>query len=151
MFWRIRGHLSEGREWLARLLDAVPIDGPPRERARGLANAALLAIPQGDYATGKRLLQESLALLREIDDPNSAARALGNLSYLSICQGDYPEAEALARESMDLARATGTAGCSTQTSASWLSRCTRKANGLQRASCTSGHSQWRASSEGRGQ
>jgi non-specific serine/threonine protein kinase len=105
--WRVHGHLAEGREWLARLLDAFPIDGPTRERARGLANAALLAIPQGDYATGKRLLQESLALFREIDDPNSAARVLGGLAWLSTEQGHYPEAEALSRESVDCARATG--------------------------------------------
>ncbi len=106
-FWRTRGHLAEGREWLARLLDAFPIDGPTRERARGLRAAAVLATPQGDYAAGERLLQESLALYREIDDPNGAGRALGALAYLSICQGHYPEAEALSRESADHARATG--------------------------------------------
>jgi predicted ATPase len=106
-FWRIRGHLAEGREWLARLLDALPIDGPTRVRARGLRATALLAIEQGDYAAGKRLMQESLVLFREIDDPNGAARALGGLAYLSICQGDYPGAEALAREAIDRARATG--------------------------------------------
>jgi non-specific serine/threonine protein kinase len=106
-FWRIRGHLAEGREWLARLLDAVPIDVPTRERARGLRAAALLAIAQGDSAAGERLLQESLALYREIDDPNGTARALDPLAYLAIQQGHYPEAEALAREAIDRARATG--------------------------------------------
>jgi non-specific serine/threonine protein kinase len=105
-FWRILGYLAEGREWLARLLDASPIDGPTRERARGLRAAALLAIPQGDHAAGERLLQESLALYREIDDPNGAARALDVLAWLSIQQGHYPEAEALSREAIDRARAT---------------------------------------------
>jgi len=66
-----------------------------------------LATLQGDYAAGKRLLQESLALYREIDDPNGVGRALAGLAYLSICQGHYPEAEALAREAIDRARATG--------------------------------------------
>jgi len=107
VFWRIRGHLAEGREWLARLLAAFPIDGPTRERARGLHAAALLAIPQGDYVAGKGLLQESLALLREIGDPARAARVLGALAWLSIQQGQYPDAEAPARESADYARATG--------------------------------------------
>jgi predicted ATPase/DNA-binding winged helix-turn-helix (wHTH) protein len=106
-FWRIGGHLSEGRECLARLLDAVPIDRGTRERARGLYVAALLAIPQGDYAAGKRLLQESLALFREIGDSTRAARALGGLAWLSIDQGHYPEAEALLREAVDSARAMG--------------------------------------------
>jgi tetratricopeptide (TPR) repeat protein len=78
-----------------------------RLRARGLKATALLAIRQGDYAAGKRLLQESLALYREIDDPNGVARVLGGLAYLSIEQGHYPEAEVLSRESVDCARATG--------------------------------------------
>jgi predicted ATPase len=107
MLWRIRGHLSEGREWIGRLLDAVPIDGPKLERARGLYAAAQLAILQGDYAAGKRLIQESLALFREIDDPIGVSRALGGLAYLSIEQGHYPQAEVLSRESADCARATG--------------------------------------------
>jgi tetratricopeptide (TPR) repeat protein len=107
VFWRFRGHVSEAREWLTRLLDAVPIDRPTRERANGLYAAALLAILQGDYAAGKRLLQESLLLYREIDDPRRAARALGALAWLSVEQGAYPEAEALSREAVDCARATG--------------------------------------------
>jgi predicted ATPase/DNA-binding winged helix-turn-helix (wHTH) protein len=104
--WRLHGHLAEGREWLARLLDAFPIDGPTRERARGLRAAATLATPQGDYAAAERLLQESVALYREIDDPNGAGRALSSLAYLSFCQGNYLDAEALGREAIDCARAT---------------------------------------------
>src|SRR6266550_411056 len=106
-FWRMRGHLAEGREWLARLLDAIPVDGPKRERVRGLRAAAMLAMPQGDYAAGKRLLLESLVLYREIEDPNGAARTLDALAWLSIQEGHYPEAEALSRESVDRARGTG--------------------------------------------
>jgi predicted ATPase len=106
-FWHVRGHQGEGRQWLARLLDAVPIDAVPRERARGLHAAAMLAIQHSDYATAKRLLRESLVLCREIDDPNRAARVLGGLTWLSNEQGLYPEAEALARESVDCARAIG--------------------------------------------
>src|SRR5260221_4749546 len=107
VFWRIRGHLAEGREWLARLLDAYPIDGPKRARASALHGVALLAIFQGDYAAAKGQLQESLALLRETGDPARAARVLGALAWLSIQQGQYPDVEAPARESADYARATG--------------------------------------------
>ena len=104
-FWRIRGFLAEGREWFARLLDAVPIDLRTRLRARGLYAAALFAILQGDYAAGKGLLQESLMLFREVDDPRNVAYALDSLAYLAIEQGEYPEAEARAREAVDLLRA----------------------------------------------
>ena len=107
VLWRIRGHLSEGREWLSRLLDAVPIDRRTLRHGHGLYAAAMLAILQGDYAAAQRHLQESLALFREVDDPIGVSRALGGLAYLSIEQGHYPQAEALARESVDCARAKG--------------------------------------------
>jgi len=107
LFWRIRGHLAEGRQWIARLLDAFPIDGPTHERARALFMAALLAEPQGDYAAAKRLLQESLALFHELDNALGSLYVQTNLGYLAVAQGDYPEAEVRFRESMDRARATG--------------------------------------------
>ena len=105
-FWRMRGHLTEGREWLARLLDAAPIDRQPRWRARGLYAAAVLATMQGDYASGKRLLQERLTLSRRLDEPSKPARALCALAYIAIEQGDYPEAEALSREAVGSSQAT---------------------------------------------
>ncbi len=107
VFWRVRGHLAEGRAWLARLLHAASSDGSKRERASGMYAAAMLAIFQGDYAAAKGLLQESLALHREIEDPATAARVLSAMAWLSIQQGQYPDAEAPARESADYARATG--------------------------------------------
>jgi non-specific serine/threonine protein kinase len=104
-FWRIRGFLAEGRDWFARLLDAVPIYLRTRLRARGLYAAALFAILQGDYAAGKGLLEESLMIFREIDDSRNVAYALDSLAYLAIEQGEYPQAEAVAREAVDLLRA----------------------------------------------
>jgi non-specific serine/threonine protein kinase len=106
-FWRLSVHLTEGRDWLARLLDAAPIDRPTHERARGLNVAGLLAILQSDYAGGRRQMEDSLALSREIGDPNQTARVLSGLAWLSIEQGHYPEAEAPSREVVDCARATG--------------------------------------------
>jgi non-specific serine/threonine protein kinase len=107
VFWRIRGHLAEGREWLAQLLDAVPIEGRAHERAHGLYAAAMLAIQQADFGVAKRQLQESVTLFREIGDRPRAARVLSGLAWLSIQQCEYPEAEALSRESVDSARAIG--------------------------------------------
>jgi len=98
--------LTPSAPTISRSCVAARTSRPKRERASGLHGAALLAIPQGDYAAGKRLLQESLALYREIDDPKGAARVLGCLAWLSKEQGHYPEAEALAREAVDCARAT---------------------------------------------
>lgn len=107
VFWRISGHATEARGWLARLLEAVPPEGQSRLRGRGLHAAGLLAILQADYGEGKRLLQESHAIFREIDEPSRAGRVLGALAWLSLQQGHYPEAELLSRESADYARAAG--------------------------------------------
>jgi non-specific serine/threonine protein kinase len=105
-FWRIRGYLAEGREWLARLLAVVPIERSTRDRARGLYAAGMVASMQGDYAAARGLLQESRVLFREIDQPKNVATALDALAYLAIEQAEYPEAEALSRQVVDFARAT---------------------------------------------
>jgi non-specific serine/threonine protein kinase len=107
LFWRIGGHLTEGRQWLARLLGAFSRDGPARERALGLNIAALLAIPQGDHAVAKRLLEESQAIFRELDDAPKLLYGQTHLAALAIEQGQYAEAEVLLRESVDRAQATG--------------------------------------------
>jgi non-specific serine/threonine protein kinase len=106
-FWLIGGHLSEGREWLARLLAAFPIDGPKSALAHGLYSAGLLATPQGDYDTGTRLLEESLALYRELDDAVYASNVLDALINLLNERGDFPGAEVLAREAVEYAQASG--------------------------------------------
>jgi len=106
-FFQVR-HLTEGREWYARLLDAFPVDGPKRERARGLVGAATLTAELGDHAPAKSLLQESLALFREIGDMTASPQiALYWLAHLAIQEGDYSEGEALSREAVDVARAMG--------------------------------------------
>ncbi len=106
LFWRIRGHLAEGRDWLTRLLAAVPIEPRTRERANGQFVTGLLALAQGDHLAAERLFQGTLAFYREIDDQSRVAWALGGLGILSIGQGHYAEAEAFLRESVDRARAT---------------------------------------------
>jgi non-specific serine/threonine protein kinase len=71
-FWYLRGHLSEGREWLAKLL-ALPAATPRTvARAKALAGAAFLAGHQGDFEQAQPLFDESLALIQALSG------ALGN-------------------------------------------------------------------------
>ena len=65
-FWLGHGHLREGRHWLTEVLATGA--GTGVERARALDGAGLFAEGQGDYEEATRLLEESLALWREVGD-----------------------------------------------------------------------------------
>lgn len=84
-FWWARGHLTEGREWLDRLLAAVV--SSPRTQARGLLGAGCLAIQQSDWSAARVHLEAGLALSRAQQDHQLTAwllRELGSsLSYTS--------------------------------------------------------------------
>src|SRR4029077_14476133 len=102
-FMDLRGHVSEGRKWLTRLLEVCPADASTLDRARALRAAAQLAISQGDYLAADSQLQESIALYREINDPRDMVRALLSQARLKVELAQYPEAEVLAREAIDRA------------------------------------------------
>jgi tetratricopeptide (TPR) repeat protein len=115
-FWRTRGHLTEGRAWLAGLLalPTHPIPAKAGERQAGWearANALLaagdLAQEQDEYATAQALFAEALALGKELVDERGMARALGGLGLLALAQGDDARAATLYEESLTLSRKRG--------------------------------------------
>ena len=67
-FWRVRGHLSEGRAWLDRALAGGTAGGGGALRAKALQEAGTLAWCQGDYGAATALLEESLARWRTLED-----------------------------------------------------------------------------------
>jgi predicted ATPase len=100
-----RGYLSEGRDWLEEALEA---EGPgPELRTRALFGAAILAVWQGDYGSGRRLAQESLALARGVGDSGSVARALDALALSEQGDGDNEAAESLFQECRNLCQELG--------------------------------------------
>ena len=133
-FWEVRGYLGEGRGWLAALLAAAPA-GPSAARANALNGAGIMAWQQADYSTA-RVLQESLAIRRELGDRQGISGSLNNLGKIAYDQGDFPAARALLEESLaikrELGEQRGIAGkCST--SASWRAN---RAIIRPRGSCT---------------
>src|SRR6185369_3541923 len=52
-FWVIRGHLTEGRTWCARVLQLPGAEGATRERANALHASGSLAYYQSDYAQAR--------------------------------------------------------------------------------------------------
>ncbi|HEU5101638.1 MAG TPA: tetratricopeptide repeat protein, partial [Roseiflexaceae bacterium] len=107
-FWHLRGYLSEGRDWLARLLARVQESGAPASvRAKALHGAGALANVQGDYVQALVLCGESLALFRELEDKHSMAMALGELGFVAQQQGDYEQARGFHEESLAIFRELG--------------------------------------------
>src|SRR6185295_6377165 len=93
-FWWTRGHLSEGRRWLAPLL-ANRQSVPTTILKRVLDDAGWLAYWQGDYAAARTWREDVLALAREAGDELGAADALLSLGAVSDSQGDHDAARSL--------------------------------------------------------
>ena len=103
-FWRVRGHLSEGRTFLERAL-AAREESEAFVRAKALLAAATLTYVQGEYERAETLCQESLALYRELEDQPGIAHSLHELGLVASTRGDTATARSLLAESLALARA----------------------------------------------
>ncbi|HZS93951.1 MAG TPA: tetratricopeptide repeat protein, partial [Chloroflexota bacterium] len=98
-FW-LQGHSpGEGRKWLLQALSAAPEHVGGAARGRALNALGLLAWRQGDYATARAYLDDSLRLLSKADNPSAVAEALHALGHVEFEGGNYAAAEALFEES----------------------------------------------------
>lgn len=98
-FWDARGYFSEGRSWVQRLLDA----GGATADATGaslLAVAGKLALDQGDLATARTYLEQSVALCRNLGDQRELAISLTHLAVTRHEEGAFQEARALLSEAV---------------------------------------------------
>ncbi|MDP9314772.1 MAG: tetratricopeptide repeat protein [Chloroflexota bacterium] len=102
-FWWIHGHLSEGRQWFRQVLAAPDALSPP-VRARALRGASLLARAQSAYEEATALVEQSLALFRELGDTDGIGHALSNLGTILACQGAYEQARAVEEEGLAISR-----------------------------------------------
>ena len=107
-FWRLRGHLREGREWLEGLL-ARGLGASVEARAGAAYGAAVLAFDQGDFGRAELLANESLGAYRRAQDGLGTALSLNALAALTRDRGDYARARALLDESLVLSRQKGQA------------------------------------------
>lgn len=106
-FWYHREYWSEWRGWLDAALATQERAGGPRRtaaRAKALSGGGFLAWMQGDQATARFQLEESVTLWRELGDKQNLAQALRFLSGSFESQGDYAVARPLAEESVELFR-----------------------------------------------
>ncbi|GAC1642453.1 MAG: BTAD domain-containing putative transcriptional regulator [Herpetosiphon sp.] len=96
-FWYVRGHLTEGRAWLERSFalreSAAPLRKPLSfiREAQAHFAAGHLASFQGDLPTGRRHLEQSVALCRDLDEPAARMILHEALTFLVVTcnwQGD---------------------------------------------------------------
>jgi predicted ATPase len=107
-FWRVRGHLAEGRRQLTALLDVA--GGLPRRgaaAARALHGAGWLARDEGDYNAARTLFSQSLAAARAADDALGVAWALVGMGFLDRYEGRYAEARDVLLEAQQTAERAG--------------------------------------------
>jgi predicted ATPase/DNA-binding CsgD family transcriptional regulator len=105
-FCYLRGHYGEGREWLEGALGGSE-DSPAPLRTKALTGSGVLAFLQCEYEGATALLEESLALYRDLGDERGIATALQTLGSVAREQGHYARAQALHEESLTLSREAG--------------------------------------------
>jgi predicted ATPase len=106
-FWEERGHLEEGRQRLAAALERA---GPVRRSPAGaaaLAGASALVRRQGDRPSARALLEESVAIQRELGDRAGIAASLARLALLASHRDDCETARVLDEESLAIQRELG--------------------------------------------
>jgi len=131
-YWLIQSHFSEGRRWLRLLLGDRASLGRGPDVARALAVAGSLAWRQGDAVEAQPLLEESVAMCRELDDDALAGFALVHLGLAVLAQGRHAEAHASFEEGLAHYRAADDAW-GIAFSLVWLGTTTRTAGDLDRA------------------
>ncbi|HVG01081.1 MAG TPA: tetratricopeptide repeat protein, partial [Chloroflexia bacterium] len=100
-FWYLRGHISEGRRWLERVLEARE-QLPVAVQAKTLHGVGTLAWSQGDNSTAGSVFAESLDLWRQSGDRQGVAHMLNNLGIVALPRGDYEAAHVMHTEALAL-------------------------------------------------
>jgi ATP/maltotriose-dependent transcriptional regulator MalT len=112
-FWFLRGHLSEGRRFIAQALE-VSSEGnegiADLLRAKALAVAGFLALRQYDPRPAIAYLEESLALCRPLEDKPGMAASLLWLGTVEFVLGGGEAGVAKVEESLSLFREMGATG-----------------------------------------
>jgi tetratricopeptide (TPR) repeat protein len=107
-YWWKRDKLREGREWLRRLLALPQAASRTDVRAQALDDGAVLAFYQEDYEDAISLLQESIAIRRELGDGESAVYSLLHLaSIYRVGMRDVTSARATNQEALAVAQQHG--------------------------------------------
>ena len=99
MFWFIRSDLTEGNDWLERVL-SHRLDAPTMVQIKALCMASTLAWSSGDYARAASLAEEALTTAQAAGDAAGIANALYHLGTVAELQGHDDQAEPLYEQAL---------------------------------------------------
>jgi predicted ATPase/DNA-binding SARP family transcriptional activator len=102
-FWWNRGHLSEGRRWLTRLLER-PVDSQTSARSNALRVAGSVAYHQGDFQAARALLEECLAAPPVPGTERQRGLVHEMLGSIAYREGNYAQAGSHYERSLAYAR-----------------------------------------------
>jgi predicted ATPase/DNA-binding CsgD family transcriptional regulator len=105
-YWRVRGHIAQGRVLTERLLPAVD-EVEPEVQADALLAATAFAQSASDLDRAEELVGRSLQRVRELDDDFGHGTALALLANIAAGRGDVARAIDLYRQARDIARRMG--------------------------------------------
>jgi tetratricopeptide (TPR) repeat protein len=100
-FWYARGHLHEGYNRLVGALRQAG-DAPLPMRAQALNAAGTLLFELGALAEAEQMLEQGLALKRQIGAPAGIGASLVNLGSLAMGREQHERAHSLYSEALDL-------------------------------------------------
>jgi predicted ATPase/DNA-binding CsgD family transcriptional regulator/DNA-binding XRE family transcriptional regulator len=101
-FWLVRGHLSEGRRWLAPLL--ADADTTSSLHADALRATATLAHAEADYDAADATFQHCLSAYRRLGNRLGEGQAFNGLGMVAWERGAYPEARSFWDQALALFR-----------------------------------------------
>jgi len=104
MFWKARGHATEGVEALRALLDVPAAQGATLGRARALATAAYLLEQTGGYATAEKYCDDAMAIARPAGDDYLVADLLDVHAFVLLRRGQQTAALPIIELGLELAR-----------------------------------------------
>ncbi len=108
-FWRMRGYLHEGRQWLTTALDAAA--QLPAAQSASLAHAlSLILLDLADYTAAQTTLDLGMEYAQAAADPLVEARILHGLGRLTFYQGRLADSLAYSRRNLDLYHRLGDRG-----------------------------------------
>ena len=90
---QIQGRMNDAQELVRESLQIAQASRNRWGIGLGLEQMASIIQAEGDHTKARQMLQESVALYREIGDPWSLSRALNTLTHHKLAQSEIAEAE----------------------------------------------------------